>query len=640
MNNKKIDKMFSSPSSSQIQLSSGASLEHCSPFNSVLKTSAGFQETVRRILEEGVEKKTSASESTVSQSLLNQFEKKNCITLPTTQATEEEKGNAVFMNQIVLVLKEEYPEHFQQKDSVISAKTVSNGKSKEPNTLICRRFPLHRISAKDLSFKKQIKYSSGNVEIVENPFFLPLRYRKHRDWTLWQALRPLREPTTKESKINKKRKEMTWEQKKEEDEIEMNIKKYKSIQDDLAKCTSRDLSLQRIQFLGSGHTSVCYKIAKYPSSSSSLDKKHESDEEEEEEDEEEEEKNQYACKVIPSTYLKGNTEKQGFSHRIHIGKEIQILNQLNHPRIIKLHEVAKDELNIYLVTELCQTRSLSYYIEQKKIKSLSQCIELLYQMLKGIEVIHSHRVVHRDLKPSNLFVEKNKENNLNLKFADFGFACQLPEEETKTKINGFIGTPNYSSPEMVLASPYNKTIARNIHSILTNQLSSSSSSSSSTSTSLDEFDSFVKHKNKEIVSVPSLQHIQGLNPESYGEYSYALDIWSIGVIFYRLLFFSYPFSPDQKATFFLETKTTKEVDQTDATTTKPKVGVHPMFSALMTQILQGVYEIPHLTWWGKPIPKPVSSVLKEMLTWNWIHRPDASTLLKHKLFQFKKKSDD
>ena len=100
-------------------------------------------------------------------------------------------------------------------------------------------------------------------------------------------------------------------------------------------------------------------------------------------------------------------------------REISILKQLQHPNIVRLHDVIHTETSLTLVFEYLDQDLKNYLdacgdrgIDDYTIKSF------LFQLLQGIAFCHKHRVLHRDLKPQNLLINMDGE----LKLADFGLA--------------------------------------------------------------------------------------------------------------------------------------------------------------------------------------------------------------------------
>ena len=66
-----------------------------------------------------------------------------------------------------------------------------------------------------------------------------------------------------------------------------------------------------------------------------------------------------------------------------------------------------------------------------------------------MEYMHMNRVSHRDLKLENILID----DNLNLKVADFGFACYKNIDCLKS----YRGTFTYMAPEIILGKEYNGT---------------------------------------------------------------------------------------------------------------------------------------------------------------------------------------
>lgn len=101
-------------------------------------------------------------------------------------------------------------------------------------------------------------------------------------------------------------------------------------------------------------------------------------------------------------------------------REISILQELNHPNIVKLLSVKCKEHKLYLLFEL-----LNYDLK-KYLESIPENLQLhetliksyMHQLLLGVAYSHSKKVVHRDLKPANLLINEDGQ----LKIADFGLA--------------------------------------------------------------------------------------------------------------------------------------------------------------------------------------------------------------------------
>merc|ERR1712113_44613 len=101
-------------------------------------------------------------------------------------------------------------------------------------------------------------------------------------------------------------------------------------------------------------------------------------------------------------------------------REVSILKHLNSPFIVCLKDIFwTNEQHFCLVFEFCQM-DLSKYIElriaKKKHIKVQTIKKWAYQMIAGLDYMHSHRILHRDLKPANVLITANQ----NVKIADLG----------------------------------------------------------------------------------------------------------------------------------------------------------------------------------------------------------------------------
>ena len=131
-----------------------------------------------------------------------------------------------------------------------------------------------------------------------------------------------------------------------------------------------------------------------------------------------------------------------------VKREINILKKFNNLNIIKIFEIYETKNYHYFIMEYCEKGELfNYIVDNQKLKD-KEASYFYYQLINGLEYIHSKGIVHRDLKPENLLIGKGKI----LKIIDFGLSNYF---NGKNLLVTPCGSPCYASPEMVSGKKYN-----------------------------------------------------------------------------------------------------------------------------------------------------------------------------------------
>ena len=151
-------------------------------------------------------------------------------------------------------------------------------------------------------------------------------------------------------------------------------------------------------------------------------------------------KEEFAIKIINKRKLRQKMKSTIF-------RENEIISKLKHPNIIKVINIIEDLDNYYIIMENCQKGELFDYIVAHQTLSEKEASIFFYQLINGVEYIHSQNIVHRDLKPENLLLTENKI----LKIIDFGLSHPFDGSVLlKTKC----GSPSYASPEIITGTEY------------------------------------------------------------------------------------------------------------------------------------------------------------------------------------------
>jgi len=99
-----------------------------------------------------------------------------------------------------------------------------------------------------------------------------------------------------------------------------------------------------------------------------------------------------------------------------IRNETSILRQLDHPNIVKLYDIIEENNSLFMIMEYCEM-DLSLYLKKYKLDE-GKAIEIIKQVLSGLNYLVGKGVIHRDIKPANILVNSRNE----FKLADFGLA--------------------------------------------------------------------------------------------------------------------------------------------------------------------------------------------------------------------------
>ena len=131
-----------------------------------------------------------------------------------------------------------------------------------------------------------------------------------------------------------------------------------------------------------------------------------------------------------------------------LAKEIRLLKLLNHPNVIRLHEVLHTNAEILMVMEYVPGGDLLDVLNTQPRFAEKEVRHIFGQVVCGVAFCHSLGVAHRDLKPENILIKRSADDGggHEIKVADFGLSTLMPAGEF---LKTACGSPHYVAPEIL-----------------------------------------------------------------------------------------------------------------------------------------------------------------------------------------------
>ncbi|MEJ7136848.1 serine/threonine-protein kinase [Amphibiibacter pelophylacis] len=128
-------------------------------------------------------------------------------------------------------------------------------------------------------------------------------------------------------------------------------------------------------------------------------------------------------------------------------QEVQTLERLQHPHIVRARRSGQRGGRVHLVMDLLRGQSLRAWCGSQRLSSPALA-GIADQILDALAYAHEQGIVHRDLKPDNILYD---EASSQVTLTDFGVARWLQDSQTRSGM--MLGSPAYMAPEQLMGQP-------------------------------------------------------------------------------------------------------------------------------------------------------------------------------------------
>ncbi|MBN1897988.1 MAG: diguanylate cyclase [Spirochaetes bacterium] len=144
-------------------------------------------------------------------------------------------------------------------------------------------------------------------------------------------------------------------------------------------------------------------------------------------------------------FLKQGVTSSYIEDVIRFRREIEAVSKLKHPNIVNLYSSGEYKNVPYIIMESLKGDSLADMLQGGKNFGQKETLEIIKQLAGTLHYVHGRGILHRDMKPGNIIINK-KGNKFNAKLLDFGVSFIMELGHIKGE-QEVVGTFGFMSPE-------------------------------------------------------------------------------------------------------------------------------------------------------------------------------------------------